>query len=74
MVNRTLGDLLRFIYGEKKKQLVLVLAQAKFAYNSEVHSLTIKLPSDIFYRKTYTQTMDLFRLSNSMRKSVVAVP
>ena len=49
-MNRSLGNLLRCLVGDKPSNLELVLAQAEFAYNNSVNISTGKTPFEIVTR------------------------
>ena len=60
VVDRSLGDLLRCLIGENRKQWEVVVAQAKFAYNYSKNRTTGKCPFEVVYGK---QPMHLYDLA-----------
>ncbi|XP_011015163.1 PREDICTED: uncharacterized protein LOC105118819 [Populus euphratica] len=72
MVNRTLGNLIRCLYGEKPKQWDLTLAQAKFAYNSMINRSSGKPPFQIVYCQPPQHALDLAPLPKLPGMSIAA--
>ncbi|KAJ4706620.1 Transposon Ty3-I Gag-Pol polyprotein [Melia azedarach] len=62
VVNRTLGNMLRCIYGEKPKQWDAVLPQVEFAYNSMMNRSTSKTPFEVVYLQPPRHALDLVTL------------
>ena len=62
VVNRSLGNLLHFIVGEKHKQWDLALPQAEFSYNSSMNKSTGKSPFQVVYGHNPQGVLDLVQL------------
>ncbi|MGV7343202.1 hypothetical protein PJI17_31380, partial [Mycobacterium kansasii] len=71
-MNRTLGNLLRCISGEKSKQWDLSLSQAEIAFNNIVNRSTGKSPFQIIYGRVPRHTLDLVPLPKHPGTSIAA--
>ena len=69
VVNRSLGNLLRSLVGEEKKNWDLTLAQAEFAYNMSKNRSTGKCPFEIVYGVIPNGPLDLLPLPVTNRIS-----
>lgn len=66
VINHTLGNLVCCLNGDKLKQWVLSLAQAKFAFNHMRNKSTGKSPFGIVYTLLPHLTMDLSNYPSSI--------
>nr|GEX20071.1 kanadaptin-like protein [Tanacetum cinerariifolium] len=62
VVNRTLRNMIRCLCGENPKLLYVSLAQAKFTYNSVVHSFTGFSPFEVVYKNSPRHVVNLVDL------------
>ena len=58
VVNRTLGNMLRYVASEKLKQWDTALPQIEFSFNTMVNRSTSKEPFDTVYTKMPNQTIE----------------
>ncbi|GLT54898.1 hypothetical protein SLA2020_280570 [Shorea laevis] len=72
VVNRSLGNLLRSLAGNKPKQWDLALSQAEFAYNRSKNRTTQLSPFEIVYGQNPSGVLDLTPIPRIGRLSIKA--
>lgn len=72
VVNKSLGNLLRCLVGDKPKGWDLILPQAEFAYNNLVNRTTSNSPFQIIYGSSLRVFSDLKRIDSVDKKSAEA--
>ena len=71
VTNRTLGNFIRSICGEKPRQWDLCLPQAEFAYNNSIHRTTGKSQFSIVYTKVPQHVLTLVKLPKLTEYSIL---
>ena len=66
MTNRTLGNLIWCLSGDKPKQWDLALPQAEFAFNHMANRSTRKSPFEVVYTSLPRVTFDLANLPSAV--------
>lgn len=69
MVNRSLGNLLRILIGDRPKQQGMLLSQAYFAYNNLVNRLNGVSPFHVVYGRSPRGVTNLVKVITD-RKNV----
>ena len=72
MVNRSLGNLLRCLVGDKPKGWDLILPQEEFAYNNSINRSTGRSPFQIVYGSSPRTTLELRKMEQGERTSAEA--
>ena len=72
MVNRSLGNLLRCLVGDKPKGWDLILPQAEFAYNNSINRSIGRSPFQIVYGSNPRITLELRKMEQGERTSAEA--
>ena len=67
VVNRSLGNLLRCLVGDKPKGWDLILLQAKFSYNNFVNRSTSRSPFQIVYGNSPRTALELRKMEQGER-------
>ena len=72
MVNKILGNLLRWLVGDKPKGWDLILPQAKFAYNNSINRSIGRSTFQIVYGSSPRTAPELRKIKQGERTSVEA--
>ena len=70
-MNRSLGNLLRCLVGNKPRNWEIVLAQAEFAYNNSMNRSTRKTPFEIITKMKPRGISDLRDVASEEKRSDV---
>ena len=68
-MNRSLGNLLRCLVGDKPSNWEMVLAQAKFAYNNSMNRSSRKTPFEMVTRIQPRGVLDLRDVAGEEKRS-----
>ena len=69
VVNRSLGNLLRCLVGDKPKGWDLILSQEEFSYNNSVNRSTGRSPFQIVYGSSPRTALELRKMEQGERTS-----
>ena len=72
MVNRSLGNFLRCLVGDKPKGWDWILPQAEFSYNKSINRSTGRSPFQILYGSSQRTTLELRKMEQGESTSVEA--
>ena len=71
-MNRSLGNLLRCLVGDKPKGWDLILPQEEFSYNNSINRSTGRSTFQIIYGSSPRTTLELRKIEQGERTSVEA--
>ena len=72
MVNKSLGNLLRCLVGDKPKGWDLILPQEKLGYNNSINRSTGRSPFQIVYGSSPRTALELRKMEQGERTSAEA--
>ena len=74
MVNRSLGNFLRCLVGDKPKGWDLILPQEEFSYNNSVNRIIGRSPFQIVHGSSPRTTPELRKMEQGEKTSAEAAP